>query len=182
MGGNAIELTGAEIFTAPAAGKAIRRPSELFGEVEAFLCQEASLLDHYAYDDWLTLWLEAGLYWIPSNSEELDPNRCVSIVFERYGALEDRVFRLKDKRMHSQSPKSKLVRIVSNISAVASDDADILVQSNLVLGEVRGGQQQTLFGRATHRLIRSGEGLRIAGKKIYLIGNDAPMRNVTFLL
>ncbi|WP_230207054.1 aromatic-ring-hydroxylating dioxygenase subunit beta [Novosphingobium sp. Gsoil 351] len=179
---SAVGLTGASIFAEPPSCEAIRRPSDLFGEIEAFLCLEADLMDQHAYDDWLSLWHPLGLYWVPSNSEDLDSERCVSIIFERYEGLEDRIFRLKDKRMHSQSPKSKLVRIVSNFSAVAAGVSDILVRSNFVLGEVRGGQQQTLFGRATHRLIRSAGGLKIAGKKVYLIGNDAPMRNVTFLL
>ena len=182
MTDSAVELRGATSFAEPASGEAIRRPSDLFGEIEAFLCLEADLMDRHAYDDWLSLWDPGGVYWVPSNSEDLDPEQCVSIIFEHYDGLEDRIFRLKDKRMHSQSPKSKLVRLVSNISAVASSGPDILVRSNFVLGEVRGGQQQTLFGRARHLLTRTADGFRIAGKKVYLTGNDTPMRNVTFLL
>ncbi len=178
----AVNLSDASIFSDLASGRPIRQPSELFGEVEAFLYFEAALMDQNAYDDWLSLWHPSGLYWIPSNSEDLDPDKCVSIIFEHYDGIADRIFRLKDKRMHSQSPKSRLIRMISNLTVVASGSSDLLVRSNFILGEMRGGQLQTLFGRATHRLIRESDGLKIVGKKVYLIGNNAPMRNVTFLL
>src|SRR3546814_5426042 len=86
------------------------------------------------------------------------------------------------KRMHSQSPKSRLIRIVSNITVAASGGSDVLVSSNFILGEARSGQHQSLFARATHLLKQGADGFKILGKKVYLINNVAPMRNVTFLL
>src|SRR3546814_20091105 len=85
---------------------------------------------------------------------------------------------LKDKRMHSQSPKSRLIRIVSNITVAASGGSDVLVSSNFILGEARSGQHQSLFARATHLLKQGADGFKILGKKVYLINNDEPMRNV----
>ncbi|KTE22743.1 MULTISPECIES: aromatic-ring-hydroxylating dioxygenase subunit beta [Sphingopyxis] len=156
--------------------------SSLYSEIEALLYREAELMDSHSFDAWLGLWHPDGLYWVPSNGEDIDPRESVSIIYERYPQIEDRIFRLKDKRMHSQSPKSRLIRIVSNITASASGPADILAFSTFILGEVRGAEQQSLFGRAAHRLRREADGLRILGKKVYLIANDSPMRNVTFLL
>lgn len=163
-------------------GRAILPGSAMFGEIEAFLYFEAELMDSHAYDNWFALWEQGSLYWVPSNHADLNPDQSVSIIYEHYGQLSDRIFRLKDKRMHSQSPKSRLVRIVSNISITASGASDFLVYSNFILGESRSGQQQSLFGRTTLRLNRGPDGFRISGKKVYLINNDAPMRNVTFLL
>jgi 3-phenylpropionate/cinnamic acid dioxygenase small subunit len=170
------------MFERAADDTSILPGSSLYCEIEALLYREAELMDSHALDDWLGLWHPDGLYWVPSNGEVIDPGASVSIIYERYPQIEDRIFRLKDKRMHSQSPKSRLIRIISNITVSASGSSDILAFSNFILGEVRGGEQQSLFGRAAHRLIREPEGIRILGKKVYLIANDSPMRNVTFLL
>lgn len=173
----------ASLFVQERESRVILPGSEAFGEVEAFLYSEAELMDGHAYDDWFALWEPHGLYWVPCNHADLDPDQSVSIIYEHYDQLSDRIFRLKDKRMHSQSPKSRLIRIISNISVTASEPSDILVCSNFILGEARSGRQESLFGRVTHRLKKRGPGgFKIAGKKVYLINNDAPMRNVTFLL
>ncbi len=178
----AADFGDTSLFTASKDSQAIMPGSEFFGEIEAFLYFEAELMDSHAYDSWHALWEPGGLYWVPCNHADLDPNQSVSIIYEHTDQLGDRIFRLKDKRMHSQSPKSRLIRIISNISVTTSGASDILVFSNFILGEARAGQQQSLFGRATHRLKQGPDGFKIAGKKVYLINNDAPMRNVTFLL
>ena len=178
----AADLCDFTVFSELKESRAILPGSDIFGKIEAFLYFEAELMDSHAYDDWLALWEPGGLYWVPSNQADLDPDRSVSIIYELYDQISDRIFRLQDKRMHSQSPKSRLIRIVSNITVVASGASDVLVRSNFILGEARSGQQQSLFARATHRLKQGSDGFKILGKKVYLINNDAPMRNVTFLL
>ncbi len=37
-------------------------------------------MDEHAYDEWLGLWTEDALYWIPCNEDDFDPERHVSIV------------------------------------------------------------------------------------------------------
>ncbi|GGC44282.1 ring-hydroxylating dioxygenase subunit beta [Novosphingobium marinum] len=168
-------------FTGSPTAVAVTHTSALYADVAAFIFREAELMDGHCYDEWFDLWAPEALYWVPSNSEDLDPDKSVSIIYERYDQLADRIFRLKDKRIHSQNPKSRLLRIVSNIIAEA-DGEDVLVRSNFILGEVRSGHQEALFGRATYRLFRREGGWKIRAKKVYLLNNDAPMRNVTFLL
>jgi 3-phenylpropionate/cinnamic acid dioxygenase small subunit len=150
--------------------------------IDSFLSHEAELMDNHAYDAWFELWDEEALYWVPSNSADLDPDRSVSIIYEQRHQIADRIFRLKDKRMHSQTPKSRLCRVISNIIVQVAEAEQALVRSNFVLGEVRGARQETLFGRAIHHLVRRDGRWRMRAKKVYLLNNDAPMRNVTFLL
>lgn len=170
------------LFPARDDGDVALRGAELFGQVEAFLYREAELMDSHAYDAWLELWDQEALYWVPSNSEDLDPNNSVSIIYERRHQLSDRVFRLNDKRMHSQSPKSRIIRVISNLTVRDLGNDTVVCSQNFVLGQIRGVQQETLFGRALHRLVRRDGDWRIRAKKVYLLNNDAPMRNVTFLL
>lgn len=171
----------AALFAA-GSGSAGRISPELEREVERFLLHEADLMDGHHYQVWLDLWDEDALYWVPSNQEEVDPDREVSIIYDRRPQLEDRIFRMNGKHMHSQSPKSRLLRLVSNIAITESDGDSVVVTSRFVLGEVRGNLSDSLFGRSTHRLVRRPGGWKIAIKKVFLLNNDAPMRNVTFLV
>src|SRR5438445_7077305 len=88
-------------------------------KVETFLYREARLMDEHAYDEWLALWTEDALYWVPCNEDDYDPERHVSIVYENRARLEDRIQRLKSGAAYAQDPKSRLSRVVGNVEIEA---------------------------------------------------------------
>lgn len=47
-----------------------------------FIYDEADLLDQAQYDQWLDLFSDDGLYWIPSEPEQKDPYNCTSHLFD----------------------------------------------------------------------------------------------------
>lgn len=151
-------------------------------EFEAFLYREASLMDSHAYDAWLDLWTEDALYWLPCNEEDVDPARELSIVYERREEIAARVRRLRGKFAHAQSPKSRLLRVLSNIVVESALDDTITGVSNFVLGDVRLNHQNVWFGRNHHTLVRTPDGLRMRRKKVFILNNDTPMSNLTFLV
>ncbi|ANB74965.1 hypothetical protein AYM40_21240 [Paraburkholderia phytofirmans OLGA172] len=153
-----------------------------FGEVAQFLFREAELMDSHRFNDWLDLWCSDGLYWVPCNSENLTPDKSVSLIYETRSQLDDRVFRLKGRHAHAQSPRSRLMRVVSNMVIEEASTESVTVRSNFVLGEVRSDRQETWFGRNRHVLLREPNGLRIKEKKVFLLNNDSPMNNLTFLI
>ncbi len=56
-------------------------------QIEDFIYREARLMDEHRYDDWLALWTDDAVYWVPSNNDELDPMQSVSIIYDdRTGA------------------------------------------------------------------------------------------------
>ena len=79
-------------------------------QVEAFLYLEARRMDENAYDDWLALWADEALYWVPANRDDIDPTREVSIVYADRPRLEDRIARLKSGAAYAQDPPSRLRR------------------------------------------------------------------------
>ena len=85
-------------------------------QIENFLYCEARLMDENAYDEWLALWAEEALYWVPANADDIDPLRHVSIVYEDKVHLEDRIERLKSGAAYAQHPKSRMRRVISNIA------------------------------------------------------------------
>ncbi len=149
---------------------------------EDFLFREARLMDTHAYDEWISLWTEDALYWLPCNDEDIDPSRELSIVYDRYSDLQSRVRRLAGKFAHAQSPKSRLTRVVSNIEIEQADDTCISGYSTFVLGDVRLNRQTVWFGRNHHTLLRTPQGLRMQRKKVVILNNDTPMQNMTFLV
>jgi benzoate/toluate 1,2-dioxygenase beta subunit len=171
----AAATAGVETATAPV-------DFELLRAVEQFLIREADYMDDHDYDAWLALWDEAAVYWVPCNSDEVDPNRHVSIINERLPQIKERILRMKGRHYHSQSPKSRLMRVISNVRILRHDKAEVAVSMKFVLGECRLNRQNIWLGRSTYTLLRNGEDFRIREKKVVFINNDTPMINLTFLI
>ena len=112
-------------------------------QIENFLYREARLMDEHAYDEWLALWTDDALYWIPSNEDDIDPERHVSIVYENKIRLEDRIARLKSGAAYAQDPKSRLSRIISNIEIEPKDNGVLAVYSKFNLTALRRGHMDT---------------------------------------
>lgn len=154
-----------------------------FREVELFLTHEADLADSHRYEEWLGLWARDLLYWVPCNQDDPDPKRQISLIYDDRPALEERLFRLGTRYAHSQRPQSRLSRVVSNIMFDGYEpEGGGAVTSRFVLGEERRESQTIWIGRARHVLVRENGGLRIREKKVWLINNDSPMPNLTFVL
>ncbi len=150
--------------------------------LEDFLFMEARLMDTHRYEDWYQLWAEDALYWLPCNREDVEPLRELSIIYEGYAQIGERVRRLKGKFAHAQSPKSRIMRVLSNIEVETASDGEISGTSCFVLGDVRLNRQNVWFGRNHHTLVRTAEGLKIRRKKVVILNNDTPMSNLTFLV
>jgi 3-phenylpropionate/cinnamic acid dioxygenase small subunit len=151
--------------------------------VEAFLFREARLADENRYDEWLALWTEDVTYWVPANIDEYDPDEHVSILYDNRERLQDRVARLKSGGAWSQEPQSRMRRVISNIEIEPSDRPDErIVISNFVLGELRRGREAVYFAQQKHRLRQTAGGLRMAAKTVYLVKNNEPLHNLSFLI
>jgi 3-phenylpropionate/cinnamic acid dioxygenase small subunit len=154
-----------------------------FREVELFLLRDADLADSHRYEEWLALWTMDLRYWVPCNQDDVDPKRQISLIYDDRPALEERLYRLGTRYAHSQRPESRLSRVVSNIVFESYDpERGGAVTSRFVIGEERRERQTVWIGRARHLLVRDDGALRMKEKKIWLINNDSPMGNLTFIL
>lgn len=150
--------------------------------VESFLYREARLMDAHRYGEWLALFTDDATYWIPSNRDDVDPRREVSIAYADRGHLTLQVERLASGRAYTQDPPARLCRVVSNIEIEPAGGDEVTVRSVFHLYVVRAGRDRTIAARVVHRLrAREGE-IRIASKKIELAANDEVLGDLTFLL
>lgn len=155
-------------------------------EIARFLAREARLMDEGRYDEWLALWADDGLYWVPCNHDDIDPMREVSLIYDDRVRLGERVERLKSGSVLAQEPKPRMRRVVSNIEIEAGEsaaaDGETIVHSNFMLGIARPTGQQVWIGHSIHRLRTAGSALKIAHKKVLLINSDTEMPLLQFLI
>jgi len=151
-------------------------------QIENFLYREARLMDEHAYDEWLALWAEEVLYWVPCNGDDIDPRRHVSIIYDNRARLEDRIDRLKSGAAYAQDPKSRLRRVVSNIEIEEEENGEVTVYSNFNLTELRRSKQDIFAGRTIHKLRLQDGSFKITSKKVLLVNNDEVIDNLTFLI
>jgi benzoate/toluate 1,2-dioxygenase beta subunit len=142
-------------------------------DVEAFVLREARLLDEQRYADWLGLFADDAVYWIPTRASQASPHEALSIVYEPKSLLAVRVERLSRGEMHVQSPPS---RTVHHVSALEVDGDD--VRSSLIVAEWRAAESRFFAGRVLHRLRRGPRGLQITLKRVDLIDGEAPHRAI----
>src|SRR5258708_25840060 len=107
---------------------------ELLESVEQFLYLEARLQDTHAYDEWESLWTDDAIYWVPANGAT-DPETQMSIIYDNRSRRRATVNQLKTGRHHTQTPRSGLARIVSNVELVAHGGNETDVRANVFIFE-----------------------------------------------
>ncbi|WP_433799848.1 aromatic-ring-hydroxylating dioxygenase subunit beta [Actinomycetospora sp. CA-084318] len=152
-------------------------------EAEDFLYREARLADEHRYDEWEELWTSDGLYWVPANDDDADRMTRISVVHDNRNRIATRIAQFKTGRRHSQIPRSRLRRVVSNVEVLGhTDDGDVVVGANFVLVESRERGKELWAGRYTYHLRRVGDGLAMSYKKVALVDNARPLATMSFLV
>ena len=143
--------------------------------------REARLLDQLEFDAWLAMYAPECIYWVPATPAGGDPRREVAISFDDRRRMEDRVFRLRTGYAWSQAPKSRTVRMVSNVEVFAAGEAR-MVRSNFLISEFRPDGVRFLSGHSGHRfVIQDGQWL-IAVRQVNLIDCDQNLRNPSIVI
>ena len=159
-------------------------------EAEDFIYREARLLDERRFEDWLELFTEDGLYWIPMD-ENADPENEPSVLFDNSVTRRQRVYQLLHQPHYSQIPPSRTVHFVSNVESRAGDkDGHAVVNCNFALFELRAGdprqiglgEQRSIVGRCEYHLRYTKAQWQIALKKVIMIDRDLPLHNLSFIL
>ena len=150
-----------------------------------FLHMEARLADEARYAEWLALWTDDGVYWVPATTDPgADPEKHLSHIYDNRGRIETRVRMLQSGYRYSQEPASLMRRLVSNVEIAKVGD-DYVAESNFVLAELAVQARHEMHwwvGRATHRLRRIDGDLKMCEKKVVLINAAEPLPNLTFLI
>lgn len=142
--------------------------------VSALVYREALLLDEKSWQQWLELYVEDALFWMPAWQNETttttDPDSQLNLLYLRQRAnLEDRVFRIESGDSFASVPLDRTAHIVSGVLVLSESNGEIEAAANWLchVYGIRGAF--TRAGRYDYRLRRTAQGLRIVRKKITMI-------------
>jgi 3-phenylpropionate/cinnamic acid dioxygenase small subunit len=157
-------------------------PADLQREIESFVYREGYLQDRHEYDAWEALWTDDGVYWIPANGDEIDPEREMSIIYDNRSRIALRIRQLHTGRRIAQEPKSNLVRVISNVEVVNAGASEIEVRANAIVFESTA-RRDIIWGTRCEYVLRRIDGaLRMARKKVMLVNNAKALPTLSFLI
>src|SRR5882757_4289442 len=159
---------------------AIERPDER-DRFRILVEKEARLLDQLRFDEWLAMYAPECIYWVPGTPQAGDPRREISISFDDRRRMEDRIYRLRTGYAWSQAPKSRTVRMVSNVEVFAAGAAR-MVRSNLLISEFRPDGIRFLSGFCAHRFVEQDGRWLISVRQVNLIDCDQNLRNPSIVI
>ncbi len=157
-------------------------PVALHHNVAQFLFHEARLADSHDYDGWDALWEDDGIYWVPANGLDSDPETQMSILYDNRSRIRVRIEQLKTGRRHTQTPRSELARLISNIEIGEVTETEVTVFANSMIYEDNLRGETVWATRNEYRLRLVGGAFRLVFKKIGLVNNGKPIFTLSFLV
>ncbi len=151
-------------------------------DVTQFIYREARLQDEHQYDEWESLWTEDGVYWVPANGDGGDPEQVMSIIYDNRSRIALRIRQYHTGKRFSQTPQSRLRRLISNIEVMEDDGRELSVGSNVLIFENQTRGDVLWAARTEYRLRRVDGGLRMARKKVNLVNNQDALYSMAFLV
>ncbi|SEE40714.1 aromatic-ring-hydroxylating dioxygenase subunit beta [Pseudomonas migulae] len=154
----------------------------LVNEISQFLFLEARLQDTHEYDEWEALWTSDGVYWVPANGDDIDPETQMSIIYDNRSRISLRIKQFHTGKRHTQSPRSRLGRVLSNVEIIETSGNEIRVAANAMVFESNLRAETVWCTRNEYLLRREAVGLRMARKKVVLVNNDKALYTLSFLI
>lgn len=148
-----------------------------------FLYEEVRMLDEGRFDEWLTLWTEDGMYWMPLDYKQQDPIHETSLMYEDQFMLRLRVERLNGARTFSQKPKSRCHHVIQRpyVDEMDHDAGRYVTTTQMHYVETRLDEQFLLALTARHDLVLRDGKLKIAQKRVDILNCDAAFGNIQLL-
>lgn len=148
--------------------------------VEQFLYRQAEVLDERRWDDWLPLFTDDGLYWMPVSEDQDHGEGVPNIFYEDAFLMDMRIKRINHPRAHSQRPPNRMSHVVSNVVIDAEDPAtgDIVARARFHVSEYRNDEMRHFAGKYRHELKKTGDGYRIRLQRVDLVNVEGPWEYV----
>ncbi len=142
-----------------------------------FIYDEANLLDEHKFEDWLDLFADDGVYWMPLELGQTEEHLTTSLMYEDKLLLTVRVERLGGERTFSQRPKSRCHHILQRPQILEIGEL-VKTKTAFHYTESRLDEQFFLVGWAEHILRPTDAGFKIVRKRVNLINPEAAHRNI----
>jgi biphenyl 2,3-dioxygenase beta subunit len=162
---------------------------ELRCEVEAFLYREARLLDERKFEEWLDLFTDDAIYWMPGRTnpwraqgvaESVTKPGELAIFEETKGTLATRVARLRTGLAWAEEPASRTRHLITNVEVEQREQpGELTVRSNFLVYRAQLELDKDLFVGAREDVLRRLDGgLKIARRTLLMedvVLNSGPL-------
>src|SRR5699024_1537680 len=150
--------------------------------VHSFLARESRLIDTARLNEWLDLYTDECLYWLPITAGGGNPRSEVSHAFDDRRRLTDRVYWLRTGLAYSQLPASRTRRLITNVETIQDHvSGDTLVRSNFAIHEFRAGVTKLYTGWYAHVLTLTDNGYKVRIKQSNMLDSDQIHENLTLV-
>ncbi|SIQ39669.1 aromatic-ring-hydroxylating dioxygenase subunit beta [Marinobacterium stanieri] len=156
--------------------------TQVLNDVTAFIWQEADLLDHKGYQEWLQLWSDDGLYIVPAEFAADDNYEdTLNLALDDADMRRMRVARLEDGESVSANATGNTVRMISRVRVLEAGEDLVIARCAMTLNEMRHGKLVTYPADVEYQLQPSADGFRLARKVVRLMHADSFLRTVSFI-
>ncbi len=156
--------------------------TELLQQASAFVWQEADMLDHGEFADWLKLWTDDGLYIVPIDPNETDFDNTLNYAYDDHTMRAKRVTRLTSGESISTTPQARTVRSVSRLRVLGEANGVVTVRGAQDLKEFRKDVLRQHIADVTYELKREAEGFRLQRKVVRLINSTDTLTSIGYIL
>jgi len=153
--------------TEPADARALQH------EVEQFLYAQANLLDGKRWQDYIDLFTEDGVYWMPASPEHTTWEGVPSIFAEDRSLMAVRMKRVLHPDAWSQRPLWETSHIVGNVVIESANAHEVVVRSRFHMMELRRDDVRHFAGSYLHRLRSTSQGWRIVLQRVDMANAQA---------
>lgn len=165
----------------PVAGRANGKGAGLLQrEVEQFLYAQAEALDEKRWSDFIGMFTDDGLYWMPPAPHYTTWEGAPSIFIEDRDLMRVRMKRVQHPHAWSQAPDWGTNHVVSNvvIEKVDPKAGEVHVRSRFHMMELRRDELRHFGGTYRHRLRLTDDGFRIKLQRVDIVNAQAPYEYV----
>jgi 3-phenylpropionate/cinnamic acid dioxygenase small subunit len=142
--------------------------------VEQFLYRQAELLDGKRWQEWIDLFADDGIYWMPPEPSHTTWDGMPAIFAEDKNLMQVRMGRVLHPDAWSQRPLWGTNHVVSNvvIDKLAAN-GDVVARSRFHMLELRRDDVRHFAGAYTHHLKKTRDGYRVKLQRVDMTNAQA---------
>ncbi len=143
-------------------------------EIEQFLYRQSELLDAKLWQDYIDLFTDDGVYWMPVTPEQTEWEGSPSIFAEDKHMMEVRMGRVTHPTAWSQAPMWTTSHVLGNVVIEAEAPGEWRVRSRFHMMELRRDTVRHFGGTYRHTLVRQDGQLKIKLQRVDMFNAQAP--------
>jgi len=143
-------------------------------EIEQLLYRQSELLDAKLWQDYIDLFTDDGVYWMPVTPEQTEWEGSPSIFAEDKHMMEVRMGRVTHPTAWSQAPMWATSHVIGNVVIEAEGPGEWQVRSRFHMMELRRDTVRHFGGTYRHTLVRQAGQLKIKLQRVDMFNAQAP--------